>query len=103
MVSQDKSFAVSIGEKIRIWLAADGNNVRNMDSYSMSVALSPDDKLIATGDYYGDVHIWSVADGSELALLKGHQDQVIEIGFTPDGSGIYSISLDETLRLWGIQ
>jgi WD40 repeat protein len=102
VVSQDETFAVTLGGRIRVWQIKDGINLVIIDSYSYSLALSPNDRLIASGDYDGNVHLWSVADGSELAVLKGNQNQVIDIAFTPDGSGIITLSLDGAVRLWGL-
>lgn len=101
IVSSDKSFVLTLGGRIRTWLVKDGNNLVSIDSYSYSIALSPDDKIIANGDYYGDIYLWSAADGSQLAMLPG-DEQVIALEFTADGSGLVALSADGVIRLWGL-
>jgi WD40 repeat protein len=64
-------------------------------------ALSPDAELIASGDDFGWIRIWSVKSGEELA----HFDidaLPVDIAFTPDGSGLIIVLDDGTVRLWGI-
>jgi WD40 repeat protein len=41
-----------------------------------SLALSPDGKLLATGDMDGQIHLWQVADGKNLLTFKAHEDLV---------------------------
>lgn len=63
--------------------------------------LSPDAELIASGDDFGWIRIWSVKSGEELA----HFDidaLPVDIAFTPDGSGLIIVLDDGTVRLWGI-
>jgi WD domain, G-beta repeat len=50
-----------------------------------SLALSPDGKLLATGDQDGQIHLWQMADRKNLLTLKGHKDLVWTVAFSPDG------------------
>ena len=42
------------------------------------VVFSPDGKLLASGSYDNSVKLWRVTDGTMVATLEGHHDQVPE-------------------------
>ncbi|NEQ22032.1 MAG: NACHT domain-containing protein [Microcoleus sp. SIO2G3] len=66
----------------------------------LSVALSPNGKLIATGDADCKIRLWQVADSKPLVTCKGHTNWVRSVAFSPDGKIIASGSADHTVRLW---
>ncbi|MBG1260639.1 NACHT and WD40 repeat domain-containing protein, partial [Nostoc commune] len=68
----------------------------------LTVAFSPDAKLLATGDYSGVVCLWEAASGRELLTYKGHSSTVRTVVFSPDGQTLASGSEDQTVRLWNI-
>ena len=45
------------------------------------------------------VHIWDIAMGTLLNHLRGHDDSVYSVAFTPDGKGLVSGSLHNMLKL----
>ncbi|SAM05553.1 hypothetical protein [Absidia glauca] len=62
------------------------------------------DTLVATGGADGDIHILSVALSKEIAILKGHTKQIIDIKTNPhDQNHILSVSKDGTIRLWNTE
>ena len=50
----------------------------------MSVAFSPDGKILASASYDKSVKFWDVATGKERATLKG-TEAVRFVAFSPDG------------------
>ncbi len=72
-------------------------------TYILSVAFSPDGKLLTTGDASGEIRLWQVADGKQLLTCKGHTGWVRSIAFSPDGKILASASSDQTVRLWDVQ
>ncbi|RCJ21644.1 hypothetical protein A6S26_22945 [Nostoc sp. ATCC 43529] len=68
-----------------------------------SLALSPDGKLLATGDISGQIHLWQVADGKNLLRFKGHEGWVWTVTFSPDGQTLASGGHDGLVKLWNIQ
>ena len=64
------------------------------------VALSPDGKLLAMGDYASEIHVWQLADRQKLFTCKGHIRPVWGLAFSPNGTRLYSSSDDETVRVW---
>ncbi|MCY1045633.1 WD40 repeat domain-containing protein [Corallococcus sp. bb12-1] len=67
-----------------------------------SVAVSPDGRILASGCADETVHLWDVATGRELRILKGHTAQISSVAFSPDGRTLVSSGLDMTLRLWDV-
>ncbi|MBW4424797.1 MAG: hypothetical protein KME50_10170 [Nostoc desertorum CM1-VF14] len=68
-----------------------------------SLALSPDGKLLATGDMNGQIHLWQMADGKNLLTFKGHEGWVWSVSFSPDGQTLASSGHDGLVKLWNIQ
>jgi WD40 repeat protein len=67
----------------------------------LTLAESPAGDRLATGSTDGAVRLWDVADGSLLAVLRGHTARVRSVAFAPDGTWLLSVSEDGTARVWG--
>ncbi|MCJ1347056.1 hypothetical protein MMC31_005277, partial [Peltigera leucophlebia] len=64
------------------------------------IAVSPDDKLIASASAYGIVQLWDVDTGSCQGTLESHSESVTALAFSPDGKLVASASCGQTIRLW---
>jgi WD40 repeat protein len=64
------------------------------------VALVPNQPLIIAGTDRGLLRAWSTNDFEEVAALSGHEDIVISLATSSDGSRIASGSWDWTMRVW---
>ncbi len=58
-------------------------------------------QLIVTGLTDGTARLCNFK-GEELAVMRGHQGDVINANFTPDRRAIFTFSLDGTLRVWDL-
>jgi WD40 repeat protein len=67
-----------------------------------AMALSPDDKVLATGTGYEDptIRIWDAQTGKLLNKLEGHTGWVGELAFSRDGHWLASAAADQSIRLW---
>ncbi|KEP45474.1 tyrosine kinase family catalytic domain protein, partial [Rhizoctonia solani 123E] len=99
---------------IRLW---DVNARRQLGAMKgnhsfLSVAFSPDAKLIASGcsgnlflDPPSDsVQLWDVQNMTAAANpFKGHTGAVHSVQFSPDGTRVVSGSWDRTIRVWDVE
>jgi WD40 repeat protein len=74
----------------------------------MSLAFSPNGKLIATGGYDRVIHLWDSNTGKRVRTLAGHPGIVTCVAFSPDSktlaSGSYAARLsDFSLILWDVK
>ncbi|MBE9017617.1 hypothetical protein IQ272_16005 [Chroococcidiopsidales cyanobacterium LEGE 13417] len=68
----------------------------------MSVAFSPDGKLLAMGDTNGEIRLYQLADGQPILTCKAHTNWVTSLAFSPDGSMLASSSTDYAVKLWDV-
>ena len=71
------------------------------------VAFSPDGTKLASASYDFTIKLWSVASGTLLETIDGHQKvswccEVNTISWSPDGQRLFSGSLDSTVRSWDV-
>lgn len=65
-----------------------------------TVAVSPDGRLIATGDFAGRIHLWVSGNITPRAqAIQAHKSRVSSLAFSPDGQTLASAG-DEGLKLW---
>ncbi len=117
-ISVDKSFAVALSagtraetdaSQLKVWRLADAYPLQSINPPFVGVSrpeftaltLSPNEKLMASGDDFGRIRIWSVQSGEELVSFD--TDALpLDMAFTPDGSGLIVVLDDGTVRLWGV-
>jgi WD40 repeat protein len=104
---------------IKVW-RQDGTFIRSLAipydvnaqlSDVRSVAVSPDNALIAAGveqynastqTSFGAVQIWRIADGVLVRNFTGYGAAVNSVGFSPDGQYVAGGSSDRSLRVWRV-
>lgn len=67
-----------------------------------SLAFAPSGGELAAGGSFGEVHLYSTADGHELRALRAGTDIVLSLAYTPDGLRLFAtmgntiVALDPT-------
>lgn len=67
-----------------------------------SVAVSPNDKMLATGSQDKTAKIWNASDLSLVGVLKGHKRGIWCVRFSPVDQVILTTSADGSVRIWAI-
>jgi RNA polymerase sigma factor (sigma-70 family) len=100
-----KTFAAAGGYGERIYLfdrrkLAVIREIKTKEQPSfVTLVFSPDGTKLALGSA-GEVRLWEVATGKEVLQLKGHQDTVPTVAFSPDGKMVACGIGNATIRLW---
>jgi WD40 repeat protein len=68
----------------------------------LSVAFSPDSKLLASAGFGGIVRVWDLAIGKGRPPLKDHGWAIDSVAFSPDGRHLASASADTSVRIWDV-
>jgi WD40 repeat protein len=99
--------STSFGSTVVLWdlardrllhrLARPGSVDRNL-----TLAFSPDGKILATAGDDTRLHLWDVASGRSCFEVPGHQGSVHRLAFTADGKQLVSSGLDGTVRTWDL-
>jgi eukaryotic-like serine/threonine-protein kinase len=68
-----------------------------------SLAFSPDSKILAsTGSRGVDVKLWDVASHQPIATLEGHDNSLLNLAFSPDGTLLAAGCRNGNVLLWDV-
>lgn len=96
--------SIVIGTKdssIAIWNYRN-NKIRQIktDNDVLTVAVSPDGKLLASGGQDKNVTTWDANTAARLHTLTGHSNDVTALLFSPGGKQIISAGTDKRIIIW---
>ncbi|MBE8970250.1 serine/threonine protein kinase [Nostocales cyanobacterium LEGE 12452] len=107
--------SASYDRTIRLWqIESSQRELQNRPCYSLlstlsghawavlTVAFSPNGKILATGSDDNTIKLWEVNTGQLICTLVGHSWSVVAVAFTADGETLLSASCDKTVKLWRV-
>jgi len=66
----------------------------------LSIDVSHNDTEVLASSAEGTVRVWEQEAVADSLVLTGHEGELRELAFSPDGKRLISAGLDETARIW---
>jgi WD40 repeat protein/class 3 adenylate cyclase len=110
--TRDDKYALvaSNDQTVRIWNVDTGKLVRAISNGAAgqiwTFALSPDQKLLATGGHRGRLRLYNFEPGAELPVssqFPTNRGQINCVTFTPDSKALFSSYWDHTISLYDVK
>lgn len=94
-------WSASLDGTVKQWNLEDGQLLQtlNNDRVINSLALSSDDRFVATGSSNGTLRVWETT-GKRLLSQTAHNSVIADLKFAAEGGFIASASWDGTIGLW---
>jgi WD40 repeat protein len=93
---------------VTVWDVATGEKVRSLrvphggwPGYPRA-AFQPHGNYLAVGAGDGAVRLWDATGEELVAVLRGHEEFVLDVAFSPDGTQLASAGVDGKVRLWDV-
>jgi U3 small nucleolar RNA-associated protein 13 len=67
------------------------------------LAVSPNDKLLATGSQDRTAKLWALPQCQLLGVFTGHRRGLWNVQFSPTDQVLATASADGTIKLWALQ
>jgi RNA polymerase sigma factor (sigma-70 family) len=102
----DNQGLVSVGMDgtVRQWNAGAGESLGSWGASQRktetAAALSPDGRLLASGNMSGMIRVSDLTTGKEIRRWQGHRELIRCLSFAPDGQTLASGGVDQAVALW---
>ena len=88
---------------VKLWNPATGelvDGIAKLRNQVKSVALSPDDRFIVSGQEDGSLPLWNLGDGTLNATCSAHSESVVSLALTMNGDALVSGCSNGEVRTW---
>eukprot|EP01133_Synstelium_polycarpum_P017877 gene17877-21319_t len=111
MSRKGASFAVSASadRTVKLWnwsaKSKEMETVKTVIAHDKDIntlALAPNDKIVASGSQDGFVKLWSTSDLSPIAAIRAHKRGVWSVEFSPVDQCVMSCAADGTIKVWSL-
>jgi WD domain, G-beta repeat len=94
---------------IRLWNVRTGKELRSFEAQEradnsaiLSIAYSPDGRMLASAGFGETIHLWEVATGKERCRFHGQDYRISRLAFSPGGRVLASVGDDGTVVFWDV-
>jgi len=101
--TSDETKMISAKGYLWQWDLASGNQEGKYSLFGTKLAISPDDRLLAVGDWDGTITILSTDNRQIVTDFHAHKDGIIDLAFTPDGANLLTLGSNGSLKVWGVR
>jgi WD40 repeat protein len=98
--SPDGTRLVTTGEDARIWDIASEEAKVQVIGERAAATLSSDGKRMVTAVASNTARLRDAVSGREIAILRGHQDDIRIVAFSPDGTRLVTVGSRGTAHIW---
>ncbi|MCX5827588.1 MAG: caspase family protein [Deltaproteobacteria bacterium] len=91
--------------EMKLWDIAVGREIRafkGLEGWVRSIAFSPDEKYVLSGDDSTTPKLWDIASGKETRAFGGYTQQVASVALSPDGNQMVMAQNYGLLNTWDI-
>ena len=94
--------ASSYSGQIHVWLAEDVRPLWTVSGAQRewTMAFSPDETMLASGGFTGEICVWNTSNGRLLNKVAGHRVWVYAVAFQSDGRRLASGGYYGSVRVW---
>jgi serine/threonine protein kinase/WD40 repeat protein len=91
------------GGAVDLWDVADGSRIRTLgEKGGQAIAISPDDRLLATGNWDPTVRVWDLRHGTLVRELDQGVAGAFTLDFSPDGRILAVSGWEPVASLWDV-
>ena len=86
--------------EMNVWESASTQDPLRILGRYVSIAFSPNSRLIACGDKRGAIKVFDATSSELMLKIQAHAGEIRSVAYSPDGRRIVSGGSDDMIRVW---